>query len=104
MTETNERVTVDFDKQSYYLDGEYWESWDNYGEEMADKINQLLNELYEENQFLKEKEKDMLDYLKNEYDYVYKQKIKHLDDAVLVTCYEMIEYHIRSMIEHLERI
>ena len=48
MTETNERVTVDFDSQSYYLDGEYWESWDNYGEEMADKINELLNELYEE--------------------------------------------------------
>ena len=53
MTETNERVTVDFDEQSYYLDGEYWESWDNYGEEMADAINKLLNELAEENQQLK---------------------------------------------------
>jgi len=104
MTEINERVTVDFDSQSYYLDGEYWESWDNYGEEMADKINELLNEVQEENQFLKEKEKDMLDYLKQEYDYVYKQKIKHLDDAILANCYEMIEYHIKSMIEHLERL
>lgn len=55
MTEINERVTVDFDEQSYYLDGEYWESWDNYGEEMADKINELLNELSEENQQLKER-------------------------------------------------
>ena len=54
MTETNERVTVDFDSQSYYLDGEYWESWDNYGEEMADKINELLNELHEENEQLKQ--------------------------------------------------
>ena len=43
MTE-KERVTVDFDSESYYLDGEYWESWDNYGEEMADAINTLLNE------------------------------------------------------------
>lgn len=67
-------------------------------------IVELLNELAEENQFLKEKEKDMLDYLKKEYDYVYKQKIKHFDDAILVNCYELIEYHIRSMIEHLERL
>jgi len=104
MTEINERVTVDFDSQSYYLDGKYWESWDNYGEEMADKINELLDEVQEENQFLKEKEKDMLDYLKKEYDYVYKQKRKHFDDAVLVTGYEIIEYHIRSMIEYLERL
>ena len=50
---TKERVTVDFDEQSYYLDGEYWESWDNYGEEMADAINKLLNDLAEENQRLK---------------------------------------------------
>ena len=39
-----ERVTVDFDSESYYLDGEFWESWDNYGEEMANTINKLLNE------------------------------------------------------------
>ena len=58
MTETNERVTVDFDSQSYYLDGEYWESWDNYGEEMADKINELLNEFHEENKKLKQSNKD----------------------------------------------
>ena len=37
------RVTVDFDEESYYLDGEYWTSWDHYGEEMAEKINELLN-------------------------------------------------------------
>lgn len=37
------RVTVDFDEESYYLDGEYWESWDSYGEEMADEINKLLD-------------------------------------------------------------
>ena len=52
MTEINERVTVEFDEQSYYLDGEYWESWDNYGEEMADAINKLLNDLAEEKQQL----------------------------------------------------
>lgn len=54
MTKVNERVTVDFDSESYYLDGEYWESWDNYGEEMADKINELLKELEKENKDLEE--------------------------------------------------
>ena len=38
-----ERVTVDFDSESYYLDGKYWESLDDYGEEMADAINKLLD-------------------------------------------------------------
>ena len=65
MIETNERVTVDFDSQSYYLDGEYWESWDNYGEEMADKINELLNELAEENKSLKKKIKRLKHDLNN---------------------------------------
>lgn len=55
MTKTNERVTVDFDSESYYLDGEYWESWDNYGEEMAEKINKLLNEINNENEQFKNK-------------------------------------------------
>lgn len=64
MTEINERVTVEFDEQSYYLDGEYWESWDNYGEEMADAINKLLNELAEENKELKNDEKQLsIDFL-----------------------------------------
>lgn len=52
---TEQRVTVDFDSQSYYLDGKYWESWDNYGEEMADVINKEFNKLAEENKELKQK-------------------------------------------------
>lgn len=52
---TEQRVTVDFDSESYYLDGEYWESWDNYGEEMADAINKEFNKLTEENEELKQK-------------------------------------------------
>ncbi len=47
------RVTVDFDTESYYLDGEYWESWDNYGEEMADAINKEFDKLHRENKELK---------------------------------------------------
>lgn len=47
-----ERVTIDFDEKSYYLDGEYWESWDNYGEEMAEAINKELNILAEKNKEL----------------------------------------------------
>ena len=34
---------MNFDEESYYLDGEYWESWDSYGEEMAEEINKLLD-------------------------------------------------------------
>lgn len=67
-----------------------------------EEVVDLLNELHEENHFLKEKEKDMLNYLKKEYGYVYNQKRKHFDDAIHVRCYELIEYHIKSMIEHLE--
>ena len=66
MTEINERVTVDFDSESYYLDGEYWESWDNYGEEMADKINELLNEVAEENKGIQDKIFKLLDWLETE--------------------------------------
>lgn len=94
----NKRFTIEEDKikdnQSPYCYIEYYKG--------LIPIVDLLNELAEENQLLKEKEKDMLDYLKQEYNYAYKQRMKHLDDAVLTSCYEMIEYHIRSMIEHLE--
>ncbi len=63
MTE-KERVTVDFDEESYYLDGEYWTSWDNYGEEMADKINNLLNKQDEEIKSLKLENKLLLEEMK----------------------------------------
>ena len=62
-----ERVTVDFDSESYYLDGEYWESWDHFGEEMADSINKEFNKLAEENNQLKQELKKVYDddyYLK----------------------------------------
>ena len=59
--EIGQRVTVDFDEESYYLDGEYWESWDNYGEEMADAINKEFNKLAEENEQLKSELKDYSD-------------------------------------------
>ena len=48
-----ERVTVDLDAECYYLDGEFWTSWDHYGEEMADEINKLLDEQEKEIQRLK---------------------------------------------------
>lgn len=38
-----ERVTVDFDTEGYYLDGKYWCSWDDFGEQMAEEINKLLH-------------------------------------------------------------
>ena len=49
-----ERVTVDLDAECYYLDGEFWTSWDHYGEQMADEINKLLNEQEETIQSLNE--------------------------------------------------
>lgn len=95
------------EKRFYYFgDGENINSGviDEDTELTLEETVGIMNELNEENQFLKEKEEDMLDYLEKEYDYVYKQKIKHFDDAILVNCYELIEYHIKSMIEHLERL
>lgn len=96
-------------RQSYKQD---WKACSSYCDEYKNKIISLEDEveglieenkgLHEKNQLLNEKEKDMLNYLKNEYDYVYNQRMKHLDDTVLVNCYEMIEYYIKSMIEHLE--
>ena len=49
----NERVTVNFDEESYYLDGEYWIGWDKFGEDMADAVNKLLTDLSDENKQLK---------------------------------------------------
>ena len=63
MTE-KERVTVDFDSESYLLDGEFWTSWENYGEEMADKINDLLNKQEEEIKSLKLENKLLLEEMK----------------------------------------
>ena len=63
MTE-KERVTVDFDSECYYLDGEFWTSWDNYGEEMADSINNLLNKQDEEIKSLKLENKLLLEEIK----------------------------------------
>ena len=54
MISLKKRVTVDFDSKSYYLDGEYWKSWDSYGEEMADEINKLLDKQDKEIALLKE--------------------------------------------------
>lgn len=59
-----ERVTVDFDSESYYLDGRYWTSFDNFGEEMADKINNLLNKQDEEIKSLKLENKLLLEEMK----------------------------------------
>lgn len=59
-----ERVTVDFDSESYYLDGEFWTSWENYGEEMADKINDVLNKQEEEIKSLKLENKLLLEEMK----------------------------------------
>lgn len=59
-----ERVTVDFDCECYCLDGRYWTSWDNYGEEMADKINDLLNKQDEEIKSLKLENKLLLEEMK----------------------------------------
>lgn len=39
------RITVDFDSESYYYGDQYFEGWDNFGEEMADAINNLLDQI-----------------------------------------------------------
>ena len=83
MNKNNQRVTVDFDEQSYYLDGEYWESWDNYGEEMAERINELLNELDKENRKLKNELNLLYLKLKEEnkgFDKLHKMYIEQIEE------------------------
>ena len=99
MTETNERVTVDFDSESYYLDGEYWGSWDNYGEEMADKINELL---YDENLQWKEenkKLKEKIQLLQGELNAdakQYKIFIDIIDEADDLICSHLSKHYQRK--------
>ena len=76
---TEKRVTVDFDSESYYLDGEYWESWDNFGEEMADAINKLLEELNDENDVHKQQLKTK--YIVNKQ-YEELQKVKEENEQL----------------------
>lgn len=72
-----ERVTVDLDEECYYLDGEFWTSWDHYGEQMAYEINKLLNE---QDERIKELEKEK---------YRLNSKVKRLIDE-LANCYEKL--------------
>lgn len=36
------RLSVEFDSESYYYGDEYFGSWDSFGEGMADAVNKLL--------------------------------------------------------------
>lgn len=69
----NERVTVNFDEESYYLDGEYWESWDSYGEEMADAINILLDKQNTEIKRLKKEKYDLQSMIIDIFDFIKKK-------------------------------
>lgn len=63
-----ERVTVDFDSESYYLDGKYWASWDHFGEEMAEQINILLDKEEQKLNDYKDRVKQaLIDYSRVEY-------------------------------------
>ena len=104
----NERVTVDFDEESYYLDGEYWESWDNYGEEMAEEINKLLDK---QDKIIKDKESlikakneqldDVKQILKSEMKYACKQKQEYIDDPYVYNAYSIIEHGLIKTLEKL---
>ena len=104
----NERVTVDFDEESYYLDGEYWTSWDHYGEEMAEKINKLLDK---QDKIIKNKESlikakneqldDVKQILKSEMKYACKQKQEYIDDPYVYNAYSIIEHGLIKTLEKL---
>lgn len=97
----NERVTVDFDEEAYYLDGEFWESWDNYGEQMAETINKELNILAEKNKELMTfKHKTLL--LIKEKIKKYEKHLKDIQDEEF--CPDRYIYEIKSKIIILKEL
>lgn len=61
----------------------------------------LLNELHEENQYLKQSNKDARCILKREFDFATEQRQKHLDDAVLTNAYDIIRFDMRKALDKL---
>ena len=80
----------------------------DYGDECC----KLLNELHEENQELKKKNKqlsiDFMDFkmklieqLRIHYDYVSEQRQKNLDDPLLAKAYDIIRYDVVDLAEEM---
>ena len=60
-----------------------------------------LNQLLEENEQLKQSNKDARHILKREFDFATEQRQKHLDDPVVVNAYDIIRFDMRKALDKL---
>ena len=67
----------------------------------AEYIVDLLNELSEENEQLKQSNEDAIHILKREFDFATEQRQKHLDDPVVVNAYDIIRFDMRKALDKL---
>ena len=65
------------------------------------EAQEKINELTEENQFLKQSNEDARQILKKEFDFATEQRQKHLDDPVVVNAYDIIRYDMRRALDKL---
>lgn len=104
----NKRVTVDFDEESYYLDGEYWTSWDHYGEQMAEEINKLLDK---QDKKIKDKEDliraknqqlgDIKQILTEHYEYSKEKCEEYQTNIVIYSTYDLLRYSFKQILNEL---
>lgn len=67
----------------------------------SEEIVDLLNELHEENQWLKQSNEDARHILKREFDFATEQRQKHLDDPVVANAYDIIRFDMRKALDNL---
>lgn len=74
---------------------------DNGKKLTTNDVVELLNALNDENEQLKQSNKDAIQLIKNEFDFAYGQRQKHLDDPVVCNAYDIIRYTMKKALEKL---
>ncbi|WP_405296385.1 hypothetical protein [Methanobrevibacter sp.] len=75
--------------------------WDNKKPISQETVLDKLNGLHEENQYLKQSNKDARCILKREFDFANEQRQKYLDDPVVANAYDIIRFDMRKALDKL---
>ena len=73
----------------------------NMYREDALKAEKDKEELFEENEQLKQSNEDARHILKREFDFATEQRQKHLDDPVVTNAYDIIRFDMRKALDKL---
>ena len=99
---TGKRYTVHFDET---LGNQIWKDGKPFvcvdARHQANKLCIELNELNDENQWLKQSTEDARHILKGEFDFATEQRQKHLDDPVVTTAYDIVRFDMRKALDKL---